>query len=142
MTPWPQASPILACQTLDRLYIDQVFAYYQQCLWANPALLAQVQAEQQLTAQALKAAQIGYCNRTLGLLLPDSRTKEGGAIRGALQRLGLLRNTGHELFRGCLVFPEQEDGGIWAAKGRRLAPYLKPHQSRWLYWQYPDDHQT
>lgn len=58
---------------------------------------------------------IGFCDRTLGKCIPKCRTPEGAAIRGRLQRSGLVRSSGHELFRGCIVFPTVEDGHIVSA---------------------------
>ena len=49
---------------------------------------------------------LGYANRTLGYRLPSKRTKEGAdAVRGRLERLGVLRSSGHEHLAGSLVVP-------------------------------------
>jgi hypothetical protein len=49
--------------------------------------------------------QIGFANRKLGLTLPDKNRKAGEELRGRLQRLGILRESGHEHFNGSVVIP-------------------------------------
>jgi hypothetical protein len=40
--------------------------------------------------------QLGYANRTLGYRLPASNRVTGADMRGRLQKLGILRESGHE----------------------------------------------
>ncbi len=49
--------------------------------------------------------QIGFANRKLGLTLPDKNRKAGEELRSRLQRLGILRESGHEHFNGSIVIP-------------------------------------
>ena len=60
---------------------------------------------------------LGFANRTLGYRLPDKNRKAGAEMRGRLQKLGILRESGHEHFNGSLVIP------IFAAKGEVLGMY-------------------
>ena len=63
---------------------------------------------------------LGYADRTLCHRLGDARRMDGGAVRGRLQRLGVLRPSGHELFRGALVVPVLDERGntvdMWGHK--------------------------
>ena len=49
--------------------------------------------------------QLGFANRTLGYRLPEKNRKSGAEMRGRLQQLGILRESGHEHFNGSLVIP-------------------------------------
>jgi hypothetical protein len=69
--------------------------------------------------------------------------RHGAALRGRLQRLGVLRNTGHEHLDGSLVIPIlDESGHIVQAYGRKVRDNLRrgtplhlylpgPHQGVW-----------
>lgn len=82
---------------------------------------------------------IGFCDRTLGKELPERRTFDGGAIRGSLQRQGLLITTGHERFRGCVVFPELDaKEHIVAAVGYRIAVRLRHWDNPLVHWRKPE----
>jgi hypothetical protein len=54
---------------------------------------------------------LGFADRTLGLRLPEKTRKAGNEIRSRLQKLGLLRESGHEHFNGSLVIPVIGIGG-------------------------------
>ena len=63
---------------------------------------------------------IGLSDRTLGNRLPDRRWKAGEVLRSRLTALGILRDTGHEAFRGCVIVPVLDtEGTITALYGRR-----------------------
>ena len=56
-------------------------------------------------------------------------------MRGALQMLGLLKDTGHQYFHGCAVFPIFDiDGRIVGAYGRRITPENRPGHVYHLHW--------
>ena len=48
---------------------------------------------------------VGFSDRTLGKGLPVKSRYRADDVRGRLQRLGVLRDSGHEQFRGAVVFP-------------------------------------
>jgi hypothetical protein len=63
---------------------------------------------------------IGLSDRTLGLRLPDRRWKAGNVLRARLTELGILRDSGHEAFRGCVVVPLTDgSGNVVGLFGRR-----------------------
>lgn len=66
---------------------------------------------------------LGFGDRTLCKKVPDRRSVRGGDVRGCLQRLGLLRGSGHELFYGSFVVPILDAAGnvvdIWGEKVSR-----------------------
>lgn len=75
---------------------------------------------------------LGFSDRTLCHKIGNPRTAAGGAVRGRLQRLGILRPSGHELFRGSLVVPILDAHGntvdMWGHKVSTDQRYHTPLQ--------------
>ena len=63
---------------------------------------------------------IGLSDRSLGLCIPSRELKAGRILRERLEALGILRPSGHEAFRGCVVVPVRRDGRVVALFARRL----------------------
>ena len=63
---------------------------------------------------------LGYANRTLGLHLPLKNRATGAKLRGVLQAVGILRQSGHEHFAGSLIVPVVNDGKVTEVYGRKL----------------------
>jgi hypothetical protein len=75
--------------------------------------------------------------------LPEKNRKNGAEIRGRLQTLGLLRDSGHEHFTGSVVFPVIDlEGRVTEMYGRKITPNLRtgtplhtylpgPHKGVW-----------
>lgn len=117
----------------DRLIIDQVFEHYSKTLKLKPKL-AQMLISRKIAPEYIDQFQIGFADRSLGFELQSPKCLLGSRNRGQLQRLGLLKDSGHEFFRGALVIPFFNDKGqISGAYGRRPR-----HQRRspayHLYW--------
>ncbi|WP_233081094.1 hypothetical protein [Rheinheimera soli] len=119
----------------DNVYLMQVVRYYHQQLVAHYQQLSAA-VPLHLSLEDVKQRQWGYCDRTLGVQLPSARDSEGGAMRGALQRLGVFKANGRELFRGCIVIPVFDGNGmLLAIKGKRVATRLPSGKPRWIDWQ-------
>lgn len=124
--------------------LNQVMGYYQETLTSSPEALAYLE-RRGLGGQAgrdlIETHRLGFANRTLGYRLPAARVKAGAELRGRLQALGVLRQSGHEHFNGCLVVPVfDEAGNAVEVYGRKIgegadAPlhlYLPgPHRGAW-----------
>ncbi len=95
--------------------INLVFDHYHRALISSERAISFLKEFNFATPEIITGLHIGYADRTLGFKFPDGRTPKGSALRGALIRLGLFRPTGHELFRGCVIFPLMETNG--AVKG-------------------------
>jgi DNA primase len=64
---------------------------------------------------------LGLSDRTLGNRLPDRRWKAGDALRSRLTAFGIMRDTGHEAFRGCVIVPVTDSSGsVLGLYGRRI----------------------
>jgi len=94
----------------DAGLMRQVIDYYHGRLHENPAALEYLHTRG-ISEEAIKQFKIGFADRTLGLRLPEKNRKEGAAIRERLQRLGIYRESGHEHFNGCVVFPIEDGKG-------------------------------
>lgn len=117
----------------DALMIDQVFDHYHQSLKAHPKL-SEMLVRRKIDPNYIDHFHIGFADRTLGYELQSPKCLLGSRNRGHLQRMGLLKPTGHEFFRGAMVIPYcDQDGKIIGAYGRRPR-----HQRRspayHLYW--------
>lgn len=117
----------------DRLIIDQVFGHYRKTLKLK-SKLAQMLISRKIDPEYIGKFQIGFADRSLGFELQSPKCLLGSRNRGYLQRLGLLKDSGHEFFRGALVIPFFDGKGqIVGAYGRRPR-----HQRRspayHLYW--------
>ena len=85
-------------------------------------------------AEAIDHFKLGFANRTLGYRLPLKNRKEGAAIRGQLQRIGLLRASGHEHFNGSIVMPViNEMGQVLEVYGRKINDNLRKGTPTHLY---------
>ncbi len=124
--------------------LNQVIGYYHETLLASPEALAYLD-KRGLGGGAGQALierfHLGFANRTLGLRLPATRVKAGREIRQRLQHIGILRDSGHEHFNGCLVVPVfDRAGNVTEVYGRKITEgvdpplhlYLpRPHRGLW-----------
>ena len=74
----------------DQHLLNQVMAYYHDTLKQSPEALAYLEQRGIRSQEAIDTFKLGYANRTLGYRLPEKNRKDGAAIRGQLQRLGIL----------------------------------------------------
>src|ERR1039458_146945 len=73
-----------------------------------------------VTIEFATKIRIGLSDRTLGLQIPGRRGKAGLVIRTRLLEFGILRESGHEEFRGCVVIPISKGDRVCSVFGRRL----------------------
>ena len=77
---------------------------------------------------------LGYANRTLGLRLPNVKSKSGLMLRARLQDLGILRASGHEHLVGSLVIPIRDSAGnVTGMYGRKTRNDLRTGTPDHLY---------
>ena len=119
-------------------HIKQLFDYYHQCFLASDWACVFVENAAIIPSDLKEHSFPCLCTRKLVTQVPSRRTLTGGAIRGCLQQEGLLLNTGGELFRGCLVFPEMdEDGVVHSATGYRFGKRIRRGRSAVIHWDRP-----
>jgi DNA primase catalytic core len=126
--------PPVAFDADDQALLNQTVGYYHE------RLLATTEAAEYLAARGLAHPELvahfklGVADRTLGLRLPEKNRKAGADIRAQLQKIGLIRDSGHEHFNGSLVVPVfDEAGNVVEVYGRKLLDNLRAGTPKHLY---------
>jgi DNA primase len=128
------AAAPLAPDADDRALLAQAIDYYHRRLQQSPEALAYLKARGLVHPQLIDTFKLGVADRTLGLLLPEKNRKDGAAIRARLQKIGILRDSGHEHFNGSLVVPIFDaQGQVAEVYGRKLRDDLRAGTPKHLY---------
>ena len=123
----------------DRELMKQVAAYYHETLKQSPEALAYLERRGLQHPEVIERFKLGFANRTLAYRLPAKNRATGAQMRGRLQQLGILRESGHEHFNGSLVMPVfDEHGAVREMYGRKITDYLRPGTPLHLY--LPGEH--
>ena len=117
----------------DRELLARVVGFYADTLVESPEALAWLARRRVDNAEAVEQFRLGYANRTLGYRLPSSDRREGAELRGRLQALGVIRESGHEHFRGSLVVPVINAGEVCEVYGRKVRDDLRQGTPKHLY---------
>jgi DNA primase catalytic core len=118
----------------DQVLMNQAIRYYQERLKQTPEALAYLARRGLDDAELIERHRIGFADRTLGLRLPEKTRKAGHEIRSRLQKLGLLRESGHEHFNGSIVIPViTPSGEITEVYGRKINDNLREGTPYHLY---------
>lgn len=118
----------------DGALMEKVTGYYTRTLRDNPDALAYLEKRGLAHPELIDAFGLGFADRTLGYRLPAANRKAGAEIRGDLQRLGVLRESGHEHMRGSLVVPIRDAAGrIVNLYGRKIRDNLRKGTPDHLY---------
>lgn len=94
-----------ATDLTDQALLNQVASFYHASLKDNPKALAFLERFGLGQSDCIEHFKIGFSDRQLGLRLPEKNRKAGAAIRHQLQQIGILRDSGHEHFRGSITIP-------------------------------------
>jgi DNA primase len=117
----------------DRELLGEVVGFYHQTLRESPEALAFLERRRIGHPEAVERFRLGFANRTLGYRLPEKNRQAGAEIRGRLQRVGILRSSGHEHFAGSLVVPVINDGIVREVYGRKVGDKLRAGTPLHLY---------
>jgi DNA primase catalytic core len=118
----------------DREILKQVVDYYNRTLKQSPEALRYLKSRGLTDPEMIDHFKLGFANRTLGYRLPDKNRKSGAEIRGRLQRLGILRESGHEHFNGSIVIPICDlAGNVTGMYGRKITAGLREGTPLHLY---------
>jgi DNA primase len=124
----------IAADAQDAKLLAQVIEYYHETLLGSPEALDYLKRRGIGSEEAIKTFKLGFANRTLGYRLPEKTRVEGAEIRGRLQRLGVLRDSGHEHFNGSIVIPIMASSGeVTELYGRKITEGLRPGTPLHLY---------
>ncbi len=136
-TPVKQATvPVLGCplelEADDVALMNQALGYYRERLQETPAALDYLKSRG--IEAAIEPFGLGFSDRTLGLRMPHKNRQDGEVLRTRLTKLGLIRESGHEHFNGCVVFPIQnEKRQVTEIYGRKINDNLRPGTAYHLY---------
>ena len=118
----------------DEELLLQVLRYYHATLQESPEALRYLESRGLRSSELIERFQLGFANRTLGLRLPEKTRRAGEEIRTRLQRLGVLRESGHEHFNGSLVIPVIDpEGRVTEVYGRKITDGLRAGTPLHLY---------
>jgi DNA primase len=124
----------VALDANDQALVAQTIDYYHQRLKEDAEAQAYLKARGLEHPALIDTFKLGVADRTLGLRLPLKNRAEGAAIRERLQRIGLIRESGHEHFNGSLVIPVFDvDGNVVEVYGRKLRDDLRAGTPKHLY---------
>jgi DNA primase len=129
----PKLPPLVEPSVEDRELLARVIGFYADTLVESVEVLDYLARRRIDNGEAIEAFRLGYANRTLGYRLPHSSSVAGADLRGRLQRLGVIRESGHEHFRGSLVIPVINAGEVCEVYGRKVLDNLRAGTPKHLY---------
>ncbi|WP_426194221.1 CHC2 zinc finger domain-containing protein [Massilia sp. DWR3-1-1] len=131
--PRTLAAPLVLDAADDEL-LAQVVDFYHQTLLDSPEALAYLARRGLTDPELIARFRIGYANCTLGYRLPARNVKAGGEVKARLQKMGILRESGHEHFNGSIVVPVFDGAGkVTEVYGRKLRDDLRTGTPLHLY---------
>jgi DNA primase len=123
----PEADP-----AADGALLLEVVAHYRRRLVESPEALAYLESRGLVHPELLERFHLGYADRSLCYAL-DERPDRAEA-RARLQRLGVLRQSGHEHLAGGLVVPVFDAAGqVVELYGRKIGERLRKGTPNHLY---------
>jgi DNA primase catalytic core len=126
--------PPVARDADDRVLLMQVVDYYTETLKQSPEALKYLESRGLKSSEIIDRFKLGFANRTLGYRLPAKNRAAGAEMRGRLQTLGVLRESGHEHFNGSIVIPVINPAGdVVEMYGRKITPNLREGTPDHLY---------
>jgi DNA primase catalytic core len=129
-----------AAEVADHALLQHVADFYHQTFCNDPKAMKYLEQRRCFHPEAVKLFRLGYANRTLGYRVPAT-TAEGKKLKVQLQRLGILRESGHEHLTGSVVFPILDaQGNIAQMYGRKITPHLREGTPLHLY--LPGEHRA
>lgn len=134
-------TPPLAANADSQTALKQVIDYYHETFKQSPEVQEYLRSRGLEHTELIDRFKLGFANRTLGYRLPEKNRKAGAELRGKLQEIGILRDSGHEHFNGSLVVPiMDEHGTITEVYGRKiLGNRLRKGTAQHLYLPGPHE---
>ena len=118
----------------DAALLAEVTGFYHDALAGSADAAAFLHRRKIADREAAESFRLGFADRTLGYRLPRSKTAAGDEVRSRLKRLGILRESGHEHFRGSLVIPVVDgQGQVGEIYGRKVRTDLRAGTPLHLY---------
>lgn len=117
-------------------YVEHAFNHYEEVLINTPHVWDWFQARKiDLTHPLISQFRLGFADRTLCQNFGRDKGRQSDIVRGAWQRLGILKLSGHQYFHGDVVFPFIDiDDRILGAYGRRVSPENRLDHIYYHHW--------
>ena len=121
----------------DAALMAIVTDFYHQTFLNHPQAMQYLAKRKCFHPEAVKRFRIGYANRTLGYRVPTT-TAAGNTLKSRLQKLGILRDSGHEHLNGSVIFPicDRHNAPV-QMYGRKLNDNLRKGTPAHLYLEGP-----
>lgn len=130
----PKLPAVIEQSAADDVLLRQVADYYHETLKQSPEALEYLQKRGLNSPEMIERFRLGYANRTLAYRLPLKNRVAGAELRGRLQRLGVLRESGHEHLNGSLVIPVFDtEQRVTEMYGRKINDNLREGTPKHLY---------
>jgi len=106
----------------DATILSAVTDYYHERLKQSPDAQAYLKQRGLGDAQMLERFRVGFADQSLGYRVPTKDESVGRQMRSRLRQLGVFATSGHEHFRGAVVFPIFDaHERVVGAYGRRIS---------------------
>ncbi|MEJ2416554.1 MAG: CHC2 zinc finger domain-containing protein [Exilibacterium sp.] len=127
-------TPPLAANADNQTALRDVIHFYHETFKQSPEAHEYLRSRGLDNRELIEQFKLGFANRTLGYRLPEKNRKADAELRGKLQEIGILRESGHEHFNGSLVVPiTNEQGEITEVYGRKITQGLRKGTAHHLY---------
>ena len=119
--------------------LREAAGYYASRLELSPLAQDYLRRRGLWDLDLVRRYQLGFADRTIGLSIGKSASQRNTRLREQLASAGLMRESGHEHFTGCVVAPilGEPDGDnirqVLGMYGRRVNPCTRPGQVPHLY---------
>lgn len=124
----------LTVEADEQQALKNVIHFYHETLKQSPEVIEYLDSRGLNNNELINEFKLGYANRSLGYRLPEKNRQAGAELRGKLQSIGILRNSGHEHFNGSLVVPVFScEGLITEVYGRKINRSLRKGTAHHLY---------
>jgi len=135
----PKLPPPVARNADDRALLVQIVDYYSRTLKQSPEALKYLASRGLQSSEIIDRFKLGFANRTLCYGLEGKNRVAGAELRGRLQKLGILSESGHEHFNGSVVVPVfNASGEVVEMYGRKITAKLREGTPLHLY--LPGEH--
>ena len=139
-TTHPMLVPASETELADHVLLKHVLDFYHQTFRDDVKAMRDLQQRRCFDPEAVKLFQIGYADRTLCYRVPGT-TAAGRRLKEQLQRLGVIRMSGHEHLSGSVIVPIfDEHGNVAQMYARKITRALRQGTPLHLY--LPGEHRA
>ena len=120
----------------DRQVLREVVDFYHETLKQSPDALQYLEKRGLKSSADARALPVWASPTARWAIACRNKNRQAGAeLRGRLQKLGILRESGHEHFNGAVVIPDLRlgKGQVAGMYGRKITPNLREGTPLHLY---------